>query len=98
MDEQQLVNECANLLKDDPNKQELGRINYIDGILENRQSETTFIRKKGNILDASGVSKRSPENEKVFAIGDFRRRNYKKDFRLKTIELMLNVNRTNQNN
>ena len=93
------------------------RINYIDSTLENSFGETIFtsnndgktitIKIRGDTrsytapeVDIIGT----PENEKVFAVGDFIRRNYDGNFKLdalhndKAIELLLNVDKTNNNN
>ena len=89
-------------------------MNYIDRLLENKYSETTFtdnndgktvtIQRKGDpstsVLAAElDLTVETPENEKVFAVEDFIRRNYNGNFRLdKAIELIQNIDKTNTNN
>ena len=71
------------------------RMNYIDRILENRQRETTFtdnngktvtIERKGDpstsvLAPELDITLDEPENEKIFAVEDFIRRNYDGNFK-----------------
>ena len=131
LDDQQLNNEYdsltqkrLDLLGDDvqPEHNEFvdvkERMNYIDRILENRQSETTFtdnnnrktvtIKRKGDpstsvLAPKMGIIN-EPEKEKIFGVEDFIRRNYDGKFKTdplhndKAIELIQNVDKTNNNN
>ena len=92
------------------------RINYIDSTLENSFGKTTFTSNNdGRTITIKIRDTRSytapevdiigtPENENVFAIGDFIRRNYDGNFKLdalhneKAIELLMNVGKRNNNN
>ena len=117
-----LTNKHLELLRGDTNPQDeqfvnvKERINYIDRILENRQSETTFtsnndsktvtIKRKGDTrsysapeLDITAKLLENPENEKIFTVEDFIRRNYDENFKIdplyndKAIELIQNVDK-----